>query len=118
MCAITLTVALTVTACGDGAEPPSEWETIWRNTVATVAAATDGDPTPEQCQDLLGYLRVQRTVMTPVPLEDLETPVDTWFTEAESVFFDCDLDSDSAEESLLTLEAVEGEVDIVLEVER
>lgn len=86
--------------------------------MATVAGATGGDLTPEQCQELLGYLRVQRTVMTPVPLEDLQTPVDTWFNEAEGIFFECDLDSDGAQDSLLTLEAVEGEVDIVLEVEQ
>jgi len=116
--AIALLVALTITACGNGDEPASEWETVWRNTVATVAGATDGDLTPEQCQDLLGYLRVQRTVTTPVPLEDLETPVDTWFTEAESIFFECDLDSDSAQESLVTLETLEGEVDTVLEIQQ
>ncbi|HEU4319160.1 MAG TPA: hypothetical protein VFS66_03680 [Acidimicrobiia bacterium] len=115
---LAVTVTVTATACGDGNEPVGEWERSWGDIVATVAGATDGDLTPEQCQDLLGYLRVQRTVVTPVPLEDLETPVDTWFNEAESIFFDCDFDSDRSRETLLTLEAVEGEVDIVLEVEQ
>lgn len=96
----------------------TEWETIWKKTTATVNEASAADFTTEQCQDLLGYLRVQRTVLNPVPLEDLRTPVDTWFNEAEAIFFECDLDGAAAQESLLTLEAVEGEVDVVLEVEK
>ncbi len=66
---------------------------------------------------MLAYLRVQRTVLSPVPLDDLEAPVDRWFREAEGVFFNCDLDDEAAQESLVTLEAIEGEIDAVFEVE-
>lgn len=115
---VTLTIAIAVIACGNETEPVDEWETIWDNTVAIVNEATAADPTSEQCQDLLGYLRVQRTILTPVPLDDLEIPVDTWFTEAEAMFFECDFDREGAEGSLLTLKAVESEVGAVLEVQR
>jgi len=115
---IVLAFALASTACGDRTEPVDDWEAIWRNTVATVAQSSTPDLASEQCQDLLGYLRVQRTVLTPVPLDDVEAPVDRWFIEAESLFFECELSGDAAQTSLLTLEAIEGEVDAVLEVEQ
>jgi hypothetical protein len=113
-----LGVALAATACGDETDPSDGWEPIWRNTIATARQASTPDLASEQCQNLLGYLRVQRTVLTPVPLEDLEEPVDRWFTEAEGVFFECELGGDAAQDSLLTLEAIEAEVDAVLEVEQ
>lgn len=117
MVAVVLVGALTLSSCGDGTEPVEEWEAIWRSTVATVTEASTADLGGDQCQDLLGYLRVQRTVLTPVPLEDLSTPFDGWFSEAEAVLFACDLGSEATQESLLTLEALEAEVDAVLEVE-
>lgn len=116
--AIGLIVALAVTGCGDKTEPADEWEAIWSSTVATVAQASTSDLASDQCQDVLGYLRVQKTVLTPVPLDDLEQPFDSWFTEAEGIFFECDLSGDAAQSSLLTLEALEGEVAVVLEVEQ
>ena len=117
MVAVAVLTAMVATSCGNGSGPVDEWETIWRNTVSTVTEATTSDVTPDQCEDVLGYLRVQRTVLTPVPIDDLETPIDRWFSEAESVFFDCDLDGDAAQESLLSLEALQGEVESVIEVE-
>ncbi len=115
---IGLVLALVVTGCGDKTEPVDEWEAIWSSTVATVAQASTSDLASDQCQDLLGYLRVQRLVLAPVPLDDLEQPIDSWFTEAEGIFFECDLSGDATQSSLLTLEALEGEVAVVLEVER
>jgi hypothetical protein len=115
---IALGIALAATACGDETDPIDEWEPIWRNTIATARQANTPDLASEQCQDLLGYLRVQRTVLTPVPLEDLEQPVDRWFTEAEGIFFECELSGDATQDSLVTLEAIEAEVDAVLEVEQ
>jgi hypothetical protein len=116
--ALALLLGLVVTACGDGTEAASEWEAIWRNTTSTVADAITSDLTVEQCQDMLGYLRVQKTVLSPVPLDDLEAPVDRWFGEAEGIFFECDLDGEAARESLVTLEATGAEIEAVFEVER
>ena len=116
--AIGLVVAVVVTACGDATEPVDEWEAVWSSTVSTVAQASTSDPGTEECQDVLGYLRVQRVALAPVPLDDLEEPVDSWFTEAEGIFFACDLSGEAAQSSLITLEALEGEVDVVLEVEQ
>jgi hypothetical protein len=116
--AIGLVVALIVAGCGDETEPVREWEAIWSSTVAAVAQASTSDLASDQCQDLLGYLRVQKTGLTPIPLEDLEEPINSWFAEAEGLFFECDLSGDAAQTSLLTLEALEGEVDVVLEVEQ
>lgn len=115
--ATALLTAFFATACGNGTEVASEWETIWGNTLSAFMEASTSAPSEEQCQDMLGYLRVQRTVLSPVPLEDLEPSVDRWFREAESVFFDCDLADEAAQESLETLEAIEAEVEAVLEVE-
>ena len=108
---------LTMVSCGEQAPPVNEWEVTWNNTVATVAEASTPDATQSECDDVLSYLRVQRTVVSPVPLADLETPVDAWFSEAESIFFDCDLGSDTAAGSLETLQVLEREVEAVLEVE-
>jgi hypothetical protein len=116
--AVGLVVALLVTACGDATEPVEEWEAIWNSTASAVAQASITEPDLDECQDLLGYLRVQRAVLAPVPLDDLEEPIDSWFTEAEGVFFECDLGGDAAQSSLVTLEALEGEVAVVLEVEQ
>lgn len=104
-------------SCGDQSEPVDEWEVIWDDTIATVAEASTPDATQPECQEMLGYLRAQRTVLAPVPIADLETPVDGWFLEAESIFFECDLGGEKARDALLTLEALEGEVEVVLEVE-
>lgn len=106
-----------LTSCGSQPPPVGEWEVTWSNTVSTVEEASTPDADQQQCDDILAYLRVQRTVVSPVPLEDLETPVDTWFSEAESIFFECDLDSDSAADSLESLRALESEVQAVLELE-
>lgn len=107
-----------MTSCGDRPEPVDEWEVLWLSTVARVSEASTPDITRQQCEDMVAYLREQRTVVTPVPLEDLRTPVDGWFSEAEGIFFDCDLADSRVEESLVTLEALEGEVESVLAVER
>jgi hypothetical protein len=108
---------LALTSCGEQAPPVDEWEVTWNNTVSTVEEASITDATQEDCDDILAYLRVQRTVVSPVPLEDLETPVDAWFSEAESIFFDCDLAGDAARRSLETLQALQGEVAAVLDLE-
>jgi hypothetical protein len=115
---IGLVLALVVTGCGDATEPLDEWEAVWSSTISTVAQASTSDISTDQCQDLLGYLRVQRLNLAPVPLDDLEEPIDSWFTEAERIFFECDLSGDAGQSSLVTLEALEGEVAVVLEVER
>lgn len=117
VCTLSLIAILFVTSCGGQPPPVSEWEVTWRNTVSTVQEASNPDTTQPECDDILAYLRVQRTVVSPVPLEDLETPVDAWFSEAESVFFECDLGGNAAAGSLETLRALESEVEAVLEVE-
>lgn len=108
---------LGLTSCGDQPPTVDEWEVTWTNTVSTVEEASTPSATKRQCDDILAYLRVQRTVVSPVPLADLETPVDAWFSEAESIFFACDLSGDAAGQSLETLQALQGEVETVLEVE-
>lgn len=114
---LALIAILSLTSCGDEAPPVNEWQVTWNNTVSTVEEASTPDATQEDCDEILAYLRVQRTVVSPVPLEDLETPVDAWFSEAESIFFDCDLAGDAAAQSLETLQALQGEVETVLEIE-
>lgn len=106
-----------VVSCGGQPAPVGEWEVTWRNTVAAVAEVSTPDITREQCQDLLAYLRVQKTVLGPVPLDGLETPVDRWLLEAESIFFECDLGGEDAEQSLTTLQSLQAEVETVLEIE-
>lgn len=114
---VSLVAGLALTSCGEQPAPLSEWEVTWFNTVSTVDAASTANATQRDCEDMLSYLRVQRTVVSPVPLEDLEVPVAAWFSEAESIFFDCDLGSATADDSLETLRALENEVEAVLEVE-
>jgi hypothetical protein len=115
--AILLFATLSATACGGSRPTVTGWEVTWANTVAIVEEAVASDIAQQECDDILAYLRVQRTTLSPVPLDDLETPVDSWFSVAESVFFECDVTSDGAQESLETLQAVEAEVQAVLEVE-
>lgn len=107
---------LTLTSCGDQPAPISTWEVTWHNTLSTVDEASTPDATRDQCEDILAYLRVQRTVLSPMPLDDLETPVDAWFAEAEAIFFECDL-ANASQESLETLQTLEAEVETVLELE-
>lgn len=116
--AATLLAAVLITTSCDGQPTPiNEWEVTWRNTVSTVEEASTPDVTQESCEDILAYLRVQRTVMSPVPLDDLENPVDDWFAEAEAIFFECDLADDATRASLETLRALEAEVETVLDLE-
>lgn len=117
LCATLLAAVVTLTACGQQPTPLSEWEVTWRNTLSTVEEASTPEITQQECEDILAYLRVQRTVVSPVPLEDLETPVDDWFAEAEAIFFECDLADDATQGSLETLRALEAEVETVLELE-
>ena len=75
------------------------------------------DITPQQCEEMLAYLRVQRTVLTPVPIEDVKRPFDRWFETAEGILFECDMGDEVVEERLLTLEALEDEIEAVLALE-
>lgn len=112
-----LIASLILTGCDDQPLPLDEWEGAWRDTVSHVEDSADPSITVEECEDVLAYLREQRGTLAPVPLEDLETPVDSWFAETESIFFDCNLASAAARESLASARALEGEVDVVLTLE-
>jgi hypothetical protein len=114
---LSLIAIVAATSCGDQTPRINDWETTWNNTVSVVDEASIPNVTQDECGDILAYLRVQRTVLSPVPLNDLETPVDAWFAGAEALFFECDLADDAAQQSLETLQALQGEVDAVLEVE-
>ncbi len=110
-------IASLLTGCDDQPLPLDDWEDAWRETASNVEQRADPSITVEECEDVLAYLREQRSVLAPVPLEDLETPIDSWFAETESIFFDCDLASATARESLASARALEGEVDVVLSLE-
>lgn len=107
------------TACNGGALTLDEWETQWDDVVERVATTVDeGVPTDTVCNQTLGYLREQRPELSPPPLEDLEAPVSAWFDEAEGLFFACDwMEEDGPVDELTTLDTLEAEVQLVLDLE-
>lgn len=107
-------------ACNGGELTLQEWKTQWDDVVERVATTIDQDsPTSTVCNETLGYLRERRPDLSPPPLEDLEEPVSAWFDEAEGLFFDCDwvVGGEGPVDALRTLQTLEAEVQVVLDLE-
>ena len=112
-------MAMALTAACDGSDPTlEEWEAQWQEVVETVESTIDeGVETDAVCDQTLGYLRERRPELSSVPLEDLREPVSAWFDEAEGLFFDCDWGENGSEDELRTLNTLEAEVQLVIELE-
>lgn len=103
--------------CSEPRMSLQNWEQVWDQTVEHVQRA-DAQEIPEQeCTEILAYLRQQRPRLNPLPVEGLESPVDSWFELAESAFFDCPPDGEpisSWADGFEQLSRLEAEVDTVL----
>lgn len=110
--------SLVLVSCGNGSLSLSEWELLWRDTVEQITELETQGITPSQCQETLGYLRVQRPALSPPPLEDLEDPLDSWFGLAEDAFFECRFGSETDKDRTFdTLRTYVAEVETVLTLE-
>lgn len=117
MAVLALISLVLVTSCGEQPRPLGEWEIAWFDTTETVSQSAVPGTSVNECEEVLAYLRDQRLLLTPVPIDDLEEPVDSYFSETESLFFDCEFEGPRAEHSLETIEALQAEVETVLRLE-
>ena len=109
-----IALALVASSCGEEPLPLGTWEARWGAMVGQVHTAGDGGITQEECEETLALLRTEKPELYPTPLEDLDPPVETWFTEAEAAFFECRFDGSG---DLEQLRVIEAEVDTVLSLE-
>ena len=105
-------------SCGDGGLSLEEWESRWRDVVASIDELSAEPPSGAVCEQTLGYLREVRPDLDPPPLPDLEPPIDSWFAQAEDAFFECQLDDEEVRRDVFqSLNTFEAEVDTVLSLE-
>ena len=112
--ALLVALAVVTASCSDEPLPLDAWEARWGEMVEQVHAAGEGGITQDECEETLALLRTERPELYPTPLEDLDPPVETWFTEAEAAFFECRFDGSG---DLGQLRVIEAEVDAVLSLE-
>ena len=109
-------LCLVLAACS---EPPlqlSEWEPEWRAAVEAVTSLEAHEITIQECEEVLVFLREQRPVLSPAPHEDLDGPMDSWFSRAEDAFFECEFSHEIESERPLfrDLRSYEAAIDEVL----
>ncbi len=112
--AMMLVLLTTLSACMERPMSLEEWEREWTATVERVESAHLEEAGARDCEEALAHLRDRRPELTPAPLDDLQRPVDSWFTLAEGIFFECEF----PEVDLESMDALEAEVEAVLDLER
>lgn len=105
-------IAVSVVSCGPDLVTVDEWAASWHDVRGRVDDHLAEPVTQEACEAALVILREEHPGLFPTPLEDLESPVRSWFAVAEGAFFECETDR-LAER----LRAIEAEVESVLTVE-
>lgn len=114
---VALAITLLIGSCSNQRLDQEGWEETWRQTVARVEEAEAAVIPEQRCQELLAFLRTQRDLLDPPPLERLDVPVDTWFEIAEASFFDCPPRGEEVDgwpAAFAELDVIEEEVEAVL----
>jgi hypothetical protein len=93
-----LTAVVTITACGS--TPLKEWEATWAETLTGIPPMEemqqlDGAAGRAACDTALAALRSAAPVLTDAPDPDLAREVVIFIDFAESVFFECPIESDA-----------------------
>lgn len=109
-------VVLLIASCADQPLAVSEWHDRWQQVVDHVDDTLITELTQNECEETLGYIREERTGLTPPPLADLEAPVRAWFDQAEDIFFVCEVELGTGG-TPATLQALEAEIEAVITVE-
>lgn len=116
--ALTLLLAVGLSACGDERPADAVWATEWQREQSLVPTASEfAAGGQELCDALVGRMRSALDRLVPTPAEALDAAVEAWRDHAASLAFDCPSDSGEIERRLDELSVLAAEVDAGLDAE-
>jgi hypothetical protein len=100
-----------------------EWQQDWQLIVDAIPSesAIGENPTRAICNETLGILRSNRASLFPTPDLAIDDTVRDWIDIAEDAFFECPPNNERVRgfpEMYQLLRRFQGEVDLVLEMDR
>ena len=121
--ALLVLVATTLFA-GCGSERPSAeaWQQTWQRMALAVPSeeALGDSPSPDDCGDVVAFLRSNREDLFPTPDRAIDDPVNLWIQTAEDAFFECPPNNPEIRgfpEAFRQLARLEAEIELVLDMD-